>query len=120
MWALRAILVAIIVIAIVAFALNNVGEAQKVDVNLVWKSFSRVALVEIVFWSFAGGVVTALFIFISVFVKQAVSLRSLRRKMKSLEAEVAVLRNRPIEESAELLGKNAIANKQDSPHEADN
>ena len=114
MWALRAILVAIIVIAIVAFALNNVGEAQKVDVNLVWKSFSRVALVEVVFWSFSGGVVTALFIFISIFVKQAVTLRSLRKRMKSLESEVAVLRNRPIEESAELLGTTAQANKPDT------
>jgi len=103
MWAVRAVLVAIIVIAIVAFAVHNVGEYQRVDVNLIWKTFPNVALVEIVFWSFAVGVVVSLLAFISVYIRLSVNLRSVRRQMRALESELAVLRNRPIEESAKLL-----------------
>lgn len=103
MWAIRAVLIAVIVIAIVAFAIHNIGEYQKVDVNLIWKSFHRVALVEVVFWSFTVGVVVSLLAFISVYIRLTMNVRSLRKHMRALETELAVLRNRPIEESAQLL-----------------
>jgi len=103
MWALRAILVAIIVIAIVAFALYNVELEQRVDINLIWKSFHQVALVEVIFWSFVSGLVLSLIIFISVYIRMAVSLRNSKKQLRALESEVTVLRNRPIEESVELL-----------------
>ena len=103
MWALRAILVAALVIAIVAFAIHNVGEYQKVDVNLIWKSYTGVALIEVVFWAFVGGVVVSLLAFISVYVRLSMNVRSMRRQMRGLESELVVLRNRPIEESAKML-----------------
>ncbi len=103
MWALRAILVAIIVIAIVAFALYNVGLDQRVDVNLIWQSFNQVALIEVIFWSFVSGLVLSLLIFISVYIRMAVNLRTIKKQLRALESEVTVLRNRPIEESVELL-----------------
>ncbi|MFH2049687.1 MAG: lipopolysaccharide assembly protein LapA domain-containing protein [bacterium] len=102
MWALRAILVAIIVIAIVAFALFNVELEQRVDVKL-WKTFYQVSLVEVIFWSFVSGLVLSLIIFISVYIRMAVNLRTVKKQIRALESEVTVLRNRPIEESAELL-----------------
>lgn len=103
MWAVRAILIAIIVIAVVAFAIHNVGEYQKVDVNLIWKSFQQVALVEVVFWSFAAGIIVSLLVFISVYIRLSVTVRSMRKQVRALESELAVLRNRPIEESAQML-----------------
>lgn len=103
MWALRAVLVTIIVLAIVTFAIYNVQLDQRVDINLVWKTFSGVAAIEVVFWSFACGVVLSLLVFISVYIRMAVTLRTSRRQIKALESEVTVLRNRPIEESAEML-----------------
>ena len=103
MWALRAILVAIIVIAIVAFALYNVELKQRVDIDLIWKSFHQVALVEVIFWSFVSGLVLSLIIFISVYIRMALNLRTVKKQIHALESEVTVLRNRPIEESAELL-----------------
>lgn len=105
MWVLRAILVAIIVIAIVAFALHNVGLNQRVDINLVWKSFNQVALIEVIFWAFVSGLVLSLIIFISVYIRMAVNLRTIKKQLRALESEVTVLRNRPIEESVELLQK---------------
>ncbi len=103
MWAVRAILIALIVIVVVAFAIHNVGEYQKVDVNLIWKNYENVALVEVVFWSFAVGIVVSLLVFISVYIRLSVTLRSTKKQMRALEAELAVLRNRPIEESARML-----------------
>ena len=116
MWAVRAVLIAVIVIAIVAFAVHNVGEYQRVDVNLIWKSYSNVALVEVVFWAFVVGVVVSLLAFISVYIRLSVNLRAVKKHMRALEAELAVLRNRPIEESARLLEEADDRNRNiDSP-----
>ncbi|RKX28464.1 MAG: hypothetical protein DRP47_04300 [Candidatus Zixiibacteriota bacterium] len=103
MWALRAFFVTIIVLAIVTFAIYNVQLDQRIDVNLIWTTYSQVTAIEIVFWSFACGVVLSLLVFISAYIRNSVNLRAMRKQIKALESEVTVLRNRPIEESAELL-----------------
>ena len=116
MWALRAIIVLVLVIVVVAIALHNVSPDQRVDVNLIWKTYAGVALVEIFLWSFALGVLVALLVFITVYIRLVVNVRSLRKKVRALESEVTVLRNRPIEESGELLKKNGSPSKMlDSP-----
>jgi uncharacterized membrane protein YciS (DUF1049 family) len=102
MWAIRAFLIAIIVIAIVAFASYNAGKSVS-GVNLIWAQWVDVPLVTVVFWSFTGGLLVSLFLFISIYIKQVTQVRNLRRGVKALEGEVTVLRNRPIEESADLL-----------------
>ncbi|HOD65834.1 MAG TPA: LapA family protein [candidate division Zixibacteria bacterium] len=103
MWAVRAVLITVIVIAVVAFAIHNVGEYQKVDVNLIWKSYHQVALVEVVFWSFVAGIAVSLVMFVSVYIRLSMAGRAMRKQVRALEAELAVLRNRPIEESAQVL-----------------
>ncbi|MEW6412989.1 MAG: LapA family protein [Candidatus Zixiibacteriota bacterium] len=103
MWAVRAVLVALLVIVVVAFAYFNVSPSQKVDVNLVYAKYLDVPLVTVVFWSFVAGLVMSLFLFISVYVRLSVQVRAATRRIQSLEGEVGVLRNRPIEESADLL-----------------
>jgi len=116
MWVLRAILVALIVVCVVAFALYNVGSGQMVTVNLIWVTFVEVPLITVVFWSFAAGVLISLFLFISVYIKLSVQLRATRKQARALEGEVTVLRNRPIEESADLLMRSEKQKeKADSP-----
>lgn len=107
MWAIRAILIAIVVIAVVAFASYNVGTTQTVDVNLIWMSYLGVPLVTVVFWAFTAGVLISLVLFISIYIRQSLQIRSLKSGVRALETEVTALRNRPIEESADLL-ENAI------------
>jgi uncharacterized integral membrane protein len=103
MWAVRAILIVALVLCVVAFAYYNPPIDQEgVKVNLVWAKFVDVPLITVVFWSFVIGMLVSLFIFISMFIRQSVELRSTRRRIKALEGEVTALRNRPIEESAEL------------------
>jgi uncharacterized membrane protein YciS (DUF1049 family) len=106
MWAIRVILIALIIVCVVAFALYNVSANQVVSVNLVlWGPFIDVPLVTVVFWSFVAGVVTALLVFISGYIRLSVQLRSAKKRARALENEVTVLRNRPIEESADMLQK---------------
>ena len=116
MWALRAILVALVVVCIVAFALYNVGSGQTATVDLIWVKFVEVPLVTVVFWSFATGVIVSLLIFISVYIKLSIQLRAARRQARALESEVTVLRNRPIEESADLLTNPSQQDKKNNSH----
>jgi uncharacterized membrane protein YciS (DUF1049 family) len=105
MWVVRAVLVAILIIVVVAFAYSNFGADQTVDVNLqpFYYNYSGVPLVTVVFWSFVAGVILSLLLFITTYIRLSVQIRHLRRRIKGLETEVTVLRNRPIEESADLL-----------------
>jgi len=107
MWAVRAILIAILIIIVVFFAYNNFGPDQTVDVHLkpFYDNYVDVPLVTVVFWSFVAGIVLSLLLFVSTYIKLSVQYRSAKKKVKALETEVTILRNRPIEESADLLNK---------------
>jgi len=103
MWALRAVLIVFVIICVVAFAYHNSNPAQKINVDLVYAKYVDVPLVMVVFWSFVAGLIVSLFLFILIYLRQTVQIRSLQKLIRSLETEVTVLRNRPIEESADLL-----------------
>ena len=98
------ILAAAVIICFLAFVVYNAGE--RVDINkqpFAQGQFHNVALAEVVFWALSAGVVLSLFMFIMIYIKQSVQLRSARKRIRALEGEVTILRNRPIEESVELL-----------------
>jgi len=103
MWALRAILIAFVIIGVVAFAYHNSNPSQKINVDLIFAKYVDVPLVMVVFWSFVSGMLVSLVLFILVYLRQAVQIRGFQKLIRSLESEVTVLRNRPIEESADLL-----------------
>ena len=105
MWVVRAILVLLLLLLLVAFAYNNVGADQTVDVKLrpLLPNRVDVPLVTVVFWSFVAGAVLSTLLFVSIYIKQSVQSHSARKRIRALEGEVAILRNRPIEESVELL-----------------
>lgn len=105
MWAIRAVLIAILVVLVVAFAYNNFGADQTVDVHLqpLFHNYVDVPLVTVVFWAFVAGIILSLLLFITTYIKLSVQVHGYKKRVRSLENEVAILRNRPIEESAELL-----------------
>lgn len=107
MWIIRSFLTALIVICIIAFALYNVGPAQKVDVHLVWADYLDVPLVTVVFWAFVAGVLFSLVLFASVYIHLSMTTRELKGRIRALEGEASVLRNRPIEDSADMFKKQA-------------
>ena len=104
MRAVVTILVVVLIVCFLAFVVYN--SAQRVDVNkqpFAQGTYHNVALAEVVFWAFVAGVALALLVFLLMYIKQSVQLRAARRRVRALEGEVTILRNRPIEESAELL-----------------
>lgn len=103
MWAVRAVIIALLVVAIVAFAYFNFSPTQKVDINLIYVKYVDVPVVTVVFWSFVAGLIVSLVLFISVYIRLSVQMRTATKRIQALEGEVSVLRNRPIEESADLL-----------------
>jgi len=105
MWVVRTVLVLLLLLAVVGVAYNNFGANQIVDVRLepLLPNYMDVPLVTVVFWSLVTGAVLSLFLFVSIFIKQSVQVHSARKRIKQLESEVTILRNRPIEESAELI-----------------
>jgi uncharacterized integral membrane protein len=118
MWIVRAVLVLLLILLAVAFAFNNNGPDQKVAVNLepLFANRVDVPLITVVFWSFVGGAVLSALLFVSIYLKQVIQTRFGRKRIRALESEVMILRNRPIEESAELLkGADQKKSELDSP-----
>lgn len=103
MWALRALLIALVFVAAVAFAYSNVGIVVDVNLQPIYADLVDVPLITVVGWALGIGLFLALLMFISTYIKLSVLIRAARKRIKALETEVAILRNRPIEESADLL-----------------
>ena len=105
MWAVRSALVAILVLLVIAFAYNNFGVDQVVNVHLQPFFIDRidVPLVTVVFWAFVSGVALSLLLFITTYIKLSLQIHTMKKRIRALESEVTILRNRPIEESANLL-----------------
>ena len=100
------VVIAIFVICFMAFVVYNSNDDQRVDIHkrpFADGTFHNVALAEVVFWSFISGLMLCALVFVLVYIRQSMALHTSRRRIKALEGEVTVLRNRPIEESADLL-----------------
>ena len=103
MWIVRTILIVLVMVFIIAFVFYNASTDNVVDINLIFWQFSNVPMLTVVFLSLVTGIGISLLFFISVYIKQLVEQRSSRKTISALESEVTILRNRPIEESADLL-----------------
>jgi len=105
MWVIRAVLVLVLLLLVVGFAFNNSGPDQKVAVRLepLFANYVDVPLLTVVFCSVVAGAVLSMLLFITIYLRLSMEVHSHRRRIKALEAEAAILRNRPIEESANLL-----------------
>lgn len=105
MSAVRGILVLLLILVVGYFFIANQGVDQKVDIKLQPFMANRVdvPLVSVLLVTFASGALLGGLVFVMIYIRQSVLVHSSRKRIKALEAEVAILRNRPIEESVELL-----------------
>jgi len=118
MWIVRTVLVLLLLLLVVGFAYNNIGPDQRVIVHLqpLFSADYDVALTVVVFWSLVAGAILSMLLFVSMYLKLSVQAHSARKRIRALESEVTILRNRPIEESAELLvGADRKKDEQESP-----
>lgn len=103
MWIVRTLFLAVVVIAFLAFLTYNIDPGQKIDVNLIYASYLDVPLITVVFWSFLIGVLTMAGLMGVSYLRQSFDLQSAERRIRALESEAAILRNRTIEEAAGLF-----------------
>ncbi|MDD3731446.1 MAG: LapA family protein [candidate division Zixibacteria bacterium] len=103
MWAVWAVLILIIILGMVFFAFNNLTQVVNINLSPLFEDRENVPLLSVVFWSFVSGALLSIFLFITNFIKQSVHVRTARRKIKALENELVILRNRPLDESTELI-----------------
>jgi uncharacterized membrane protein YciS (DUF1049 family) len=95
----------LLLLMIVAFAFNNMESDQKVAVHLrpLLPNYVDVPLVTVVFWAFASGALLCMVLFVTMYLRLSLQTHAARKRIKALESEVSILRNRPIDESVELL-----------------
>ncbi len=105
MWVFRSFLILVIIVIILGFALSNSGLEQKVDIDLIWTQRYDVPILTVVLWSFILGALVSWLLFVSVYLKQSTQLNKANREIKGYKDEVTALRNRPIEETKNLLDK---------------
>lgn len=105
MWIVRLIVIMALVGGLIIFAFNNARPNQVVDVNLqpFYANYTDVPLLTVVGGAIVGGMIIGLILFGLMYVRQSVSLHDASRRVKALENEVAILRNRPIDEVADLM-----------------
>jgi len=101
MWVIRIIILLVVFAIALGFAIYNAPyRIAKIDV--IWVSYSNVSMVVVVYWAFLAGMVVAAFLALTYVIKVHSNLRAERRSRKRLEAEVATLRNRTLEDLDEL------------------
>jgi uncharacterized integral membrane protein len=102
MWAVRALLVIVLVVAIVGFSVVNSDE--RVTVQWVNTTYYNVPLIVVAYWAFVAGMLVTFILGLSYFWKLSLELRDARRDNKRLLSELTALRNRPIEAIDHLEG----------------
>ena len=110
MWVVRTILIIAVFVVLLAFGIYNAGE--KVSVTILNTRYINVPLIVVTFWSCVFGLVVSILLFITVYFKQIGEIRRQKRSIESLNAEIAALRNRTIEETDDSFLLSNKENKQ--------
>jgi uncharacterized membrane protein YciS (DUF1049 family) len=76
---------------------------QTADIDLIWTKIYQIPIITVVFWSFVLGALVSWLLFVSIYLKLANRLNKASKVNRGLETEVAALRNRPIDETKDLL-----------------
>lgn len=95
MWAVRALIVIVLIVVIVGFSVLN--SEERVTVQLYNAAYYNVPLIVVTYWSFVAGMLVTFVMGLSYFWKLSLDLRDARRENKRLLSELTALRNRPIE-----------------------
>ena len=95
MWAVRAFLVIVLIVAIVGFSVLN--SEERVTVALYNATYYNIPLIIVSYWTFVAGMLVTFVLGMSYFWKLSLDLRDARRDNKRLLTELTALRNRPLE-----------------------
>jgi uncharacterized integral membrane protein len=96
MWALKILLILVIIMLLIGFSIYNSGE--NVSVNLFGWQYTQVPMIIIAYWSLVIGMFISFILGISYYLAIQGELREQRRENKRLMEEITALRNLPLEE----------------------
>jgi len=100
MWAMRVLLLLVIIVLIVGFSIYN--SAQRVAVHLVVASYENVPLIVVTYWAFVLGMVVSFLLGIAYYLRITNQIREREKENKRMLAELTALRNRPIDTPEEV------------------
>lgn len=100
MWAVRLLLLLVIVMVIIGFSIYN--SAEKVQVNLVTARYVDVPMIFVAYWAFVIGMFVSFVLGVSYYLRATNQLRDAEKEKKKVLAELTALRNRPIDETEEV------------------
>lgn len=99
MWIIRWILVAVVIVVILLFSLQN--QEEQVMVNLFGWESPFIPLYFALFIAFVVGLFVWFIVATFQILQLKAELRTCRREKRTLEGELTALRNLPLEESGE-------------------
>ena len=104
---ITSLLILIVIAVMIGFAFFNAELLnQNVRIQLPNDYIQGgVPLLTVFFWIFISGILLSAILFVTMFIKQYNQLRQTKKLVTGLQTEVTALRNRPIEETKNLLGK---------------
>ena len=100
MWAMRVLMLLVIIVLIVGFSIYN--SAQRVAVHLVVASYENVPLIVATYWAFVLGMVVSFLLGITYYLRITNQIREREKENKRMLAELTALRNRPIDTPEEV------------------
>lgn len=100
MWAMRVLLLLVIIVLIVGFSIYN--SAQRVAVNLIVASYVNVPMIVVAYWAFVLGMLVSFLLGIAYYLRITNQMREREKENKRMLAELTALRNRPIDTPEEV------------------
>jgi uncharacterized integral membrane protein len=100
MWAVRYLLLLILIVVILGFAILN--SSQRVLINLPHTSLPGVPLTVVILCAFCVGMLVSFVLMVAQALKMSGQVRQRRKRVQQLEMELAALRNRSLEDIEQL------------------
>lgn len=100
MWAMRVLLLLVVIVVIVGFSIYN--SAQRVTVHLIFGSYENVPMIVVTYWAFVLGMVVSFLLGIAYYLRITNQIREREKDNKRMLAELTALRNRPIDTPEEV------------------
>lgn len=100
MWAMRVLLLLVVIVVIVGFSIYN--SAQRVAVHLIIASYENVPMIVVTYWAFVLGMLVSFLLGIAYYLRITNQMREHEKDNKRMLAELTALRNRPIDTPEEV------------------
>ena len=100
MWAMRVLLLLVVIVLIVGFSIYN--SAERVAVHLIFGSYENVPMIVVTYWAFVLGMLVSFLLGVAYYLRITNQMGEREKDNKRMLAELTALRNRPIDTPEEV------------------